>query len=143
MSTGAMSSILWPFLAQIAWTGFLYVWLTYARTQAVRRGEVDYSCFVLGREEPLHIARITRNLSNQFELPVVFYALVVLLIALGWARLMDVVAAWIFVAGRIVHTLVQTQTDNVVLRGWVFMISYIAVGVLAVHAAWLGVVAMR
>jgi hypothetical protein len=38
---------------------------------------------------------------------------------------------------------VQTLTDNVVLRGWVFLISFVAAGVLAVHVAWLGVVAMR
>ena len=38
---------------------------------------------MLGREEPLEVARITRNLANQFELPVIFYALVVLLVALG------------------------------------------------------------
>jgi hypothetical protein len=137
------NSILWPLLAQIAWTFALYAWLTYARTKAVRRGEAAYDCFVLGRDEPLHVARITRNLANQFELPVIFYALALLLVALGWARTMDVVAAWAFVAGRVVHTLVQTQTDNVVLRGRVFLISFIAVGVLAVHVAWLGVVAMR
>jgi hypothetical protein len=137
------NSILWPLLAQVVWTFALYAWLTYARTQAVRSGEVDYKCFVLGRDEPLHIARITRNLANQFELPVIFYVMVLLLVALGWARTMDVVTAWVFVGGRILHTLVQTQTDDVVLRGRVFLISFVAVGVLAVHVAWLGVVAMR
>ena len=40
-------------------------------TLAVRRGEIQYGCFVLGRDEPLHSARITRNLANQFELPAI------------------------------------------------------------------------
>ncbi|HVG51640.1 MAG TPA: MAPEG family protein [Xanthobacteraceae bacterium] len=132
-----MTSILWPFLAQIGWTFLLYAWLTVARKRAVDRGEVDYSAFLLGREEPLEVARITRNLSNQFELPVVFYALVVLLIALKQVTTLDVVAAWIFVAGRVIHTLVQTLTDNVPLRGQVFMINFLAVVVLAGHIAWL------
>ena len=95
------SSILWPMLAHIGWVVLLYAWLTYARTQAVRRGEVDYSSFELDREEPLAVARIRRNLANQFELPVIFYALVVLLIALGKVTMFDVVAAWVFVAGRV------------------------------------------
>src|SRR5262245_324641 len=77
------ASILWPMLAHFALVCLLYAWLTVARLRAVRRGEVDFACFVTGREEPLAIARITRNLANQFELPAMFYALVVLLVALG------------------------------------------------------------
>ena len=132
-----MTSILWPMLAHIGWVFMLYAWLTYARTRAVRRGEVDYACFVRGRDEPLEIARITRNLANQFELPALFYAVVVLLVALGKVTLVDVAAAWVFVAGRVIHTLVQTLTDNVPLRGQVFMINFLAVVVLVGHVALL------
>ena len=42
-----------------------------------------------------------------------------------------------FVAGRVIHTLVQTLTDNVPLRGQVFMINFLAVVVLAGHVALL------
>jgi hypothetical protein len=66
---------------------------------------------------------------------VIFYALVVLLIALGRVTLVDVIAAWVFVAGRVIHTLVQTLTDNVPLRGNVFMINFLAVMALAAHVA--------
>jgi hypothetical protein len=128
-------SILWPMLAQIGWTFLLYTWLTVARTRAVQRGEVDYSCFVLGRDEPREVARITRNLANQFELPVIFYAVVVLLVALGRVTMFDVIVAWLFVAGRVAHTLVQTLTDDVVLRGRVFLVSFAAVVLLVGHAA--------
>jgi hypothetical protein len=124
-------------LAHIGWVCMLYVWLTIARARAVRRGEITSSCFVLGREEPLDVARITRNLANQFEWPVVFYAVVVLLVALGRVTTIDLIAAWLFVAGRIIHTLVQTLTDNVPLRGQVFMINFVAVLVLVGHVALL------
>jgi hypothetical protein len=129
--------ILWPMLAHIGWVFLLYAWLTVARSRAVRRGEVDYGAFVLGREEPLQVARITRNLANQFELPTIFYALVVLLVALGQVTMVDVAAAWVFAAGRLVHSLVQTLTDNVPLRGRVFMINFLAVAALAAHVALL------
>lgn len=131
------ASILWPMLAHIGWVFVLYAWLTVARMRAVQRGEIDSSCFVLGRDEPLAVARITRNLANQFELPALFYALVVLLVALGKVTLIDVIAAWVFVAGRVIHTLVQTLTDNVPLRGQVFMINFLAVVVLVAHVALL------
>ena len=132
-----MPSILWPLLAQIGWTMFLYAWLTVARKRAVDRGEVDYSAFLLGRSEPLEPARIARNLSNQFELPVIFYAVVLLLITLNQVTLFDVIAAWVFVFGRVVHSLVQSLSDNVPLRGKVFMINFVAVAALAGHVAWL------
>lgn len=130
-------SILWPMLAHIALVFFLYAWLTVARTLAVRSGETEYSCFVLGREEPLHIARITRNLANQFELPAIFYALAILLIFANRVTTLDVAAAWVFFAGRVLHTLVQTLTDNVVLRGRVFTVNFLALVFLAGHVAWL------
>jgi hypothetical protein len=130
-------ALLWPMLAQIGLTFFLYAWLTFARTRAMARGEIEYGCFLLGRDEPLPIARITRNLANQFELPVIFYALCVLLIALGRVTWIDIAAAWVFVAGRIMHMMVQTLTDNVPLRGRVFMINFLAVAVMAGHAALL------
>ena len=137
--SGNASSILWPLLAQIGWTFMLYAWLTVARAGAVRRGEVEYSCFVLGRDEPRDVARISRNLANQFELPAIFYAVTVLLLALGRVSAIDVIAAWVFVAGRIIHTLVQTLTDNVPLRGQVFMINFLAVAVLVGHVAVLAI----
>jgi hypothetical protein len=132
-----VGSLLWPMLAQIGLTCALYVWLTVARAGAVKRGEVEYSAFALGRDEPPGIARISRNLANQFELPVIFYATVVLLVTLGQSTLVDTVAGWVFVAGRIVHTLVQTLTDDVPLRGRVFMINFLAVLVLIGHVALL------
>src|SRR5207248_1872309 len=96
-----------------------------------------FVCFALGRDEPPAIARITKNLANQFELPVIFYAIVILLVALGRVGTIDLIAAWVFVAGRIVHTLVQTLTDNVPLRGQVFMINFLAVLLLAGHVGLL------
>lgn len=131
-----MSSILLPMLAHIAWVFLLYVWLTVARQRAVRRGEVEYGAFARG-EEPHEVARITRNLANQFELPVIFYAVVVLLAATKNVTTIDVIAAWVFVAGRVIHTLVQTLTDNVPLRGQVFLINFAAVVVLVGHVALL------
>ena len=69
--------------AQFALTLGLYVGSSVARKRAVERGETDYAAFVLGYDERLHVARITSNLANQYELPVLFYALVLLLVTTG------------------------------------------------------------
>ena len=131
-----MSSILLPMLAHIGWVFLLFSWLTVARLRAVKRHEVEFIAFAHG-EEPHPIARITRNLANQFELPVIFYAVVVLLVATKNVTTVDVVAAWVFVAGRVIHSLVQTLTDNVPLRGQVFLINFAGVAVLVGHVVLL------
>ena len=127
-------SLLWPMLAHIGWVFALYAWLTVARQRAVKAGEVTHGDFAR-HDEPHHVARIAYNLANQFELPVIFYAAVVLLIATNNVTTVDIIAAWIFVAGRVIHTLVQCLTDNVPLRGQVFLINVAGVAVLVGHLA--------
>lgn len=129
--------ILLAMLAHIALIVFLYAWLTFERLRAVSRGEAEYSAYLLGHGAPRQAARISRNLSNQFELPLIFYAVVVLLVALGRVGAVDIIAAWIFFGGRVAHTLVQTLTDNVPLRGQVFVINFLAVLVLTGHVLML------
>jgi hypothetical protein len=127
-------SLLFPMLAHIGWVFVLYAWLTLARQRAVKAGEVKYGDFAR-HDEPHHVARIAYNLSSQFELPIIFYAAVVLLIATNNVTTIDIIAAWVVVAGRVIHTLVQCLTDNVPLRGQVFLINFAGVAVLVGHLA--------
>ena len=110
--------------AHVALTGFLYVLLTAARAPSVwgigRRADgsnpwADY--------EP----RVSANLSNQFEWPLFFYAACLLAIIQHTVTIPQLVLAWVFVAGRVVHTLVQVCTRNIRLRGLVFTINFVAV----------------
>ncbi len=131
--------ILQPVMAQIGLILALYVWLSVVRLRAVARGTVTADAFVLGREEPRPIARITRNLANQFELPVLMVGCIALLAAMGAVGRLDVAFAWLFVAGRLLHMLVQTLTDDVTLRGRVFGIGFLAFLGIAGH---LGLIAL-
>jgi len=132
--------LLWPVLAQIGLTFGLYAWLSAVRLLAVRSGEVRYGCFELGRDEPVRIARITRNLANQFELPVIVFACVALLVAFHAVTMVDVWAGWVFFVGRVIHCGVQTLTDDVPLRGRVFLINTLGCAMLVGH---LGLVALN
>lgn len=127
--------ILWPALAQVGWTFLLYAWLTVARQSAVKRGEVKYASFAFNRDEPKDVARVRLNLANQFELPLFFFFAIAVLIAFNRVNGIDIVAAWIFVVGRVLHTLVQALTDNVPLRGQVFLINFFAACALLAHVA--------
>jgi hypothetical protein len=59
---------------------------------------------------------------------VIFSRCFALLIALG-EPISDsqVSLAWVFVIGRVLHSLVQIFTDNIRLRGLVFTINFVAV----------------
>ena len=127
--------ILWPALGQIGWTFLLYAWLTVKRQAAVRRGDVKYGSFAFNRDEPKDVARIRLNLANQFELPLFFFFAVAVLIALNRVNGIDIAAAWVFLGGRVVHSLVQGLTDNVPLRGQVFLINFFAACALLGHLA--------
>jgi hypothetical protein len=119
----------------------LYAWLTSARRVAVGRGEAAYDDFRRAEGDPPSVAPIARNLANQFELPTVMWFCAVLLIVFGAVGIMDVVAAWLFLVGRLIHTAVQTLTENVRLRGQVFLINVLGVLWLGGHLAWLVVAA--
>ena len=127
----------WPLLAHVLLVYILYGVLGLRRGKAVREGRMKKSGYRENRDEPPECLFVKNNLANQFELPVVFYALVVLLVATNKVTTIDIVAAWLFVAGRVIHTLVQTLTDNVPLRGQVFLINFAGVAVLAGHVALL------
>lgn len=113
-----------PMAAHVALAALLYVLLTVARAPSIwgigRRADGSNPW---SKVEP----RISANLSNQFEWPVLFYAACVLLPASGNRLGLSLLLAWIFVAGRVLHSLVQILTTNVRLRGLVFTINFLAV----------------
>lgn len=114
--------LLYPMVAHIAWVAFLYVQLTIVRAPAVW-GIIKSKKETWASIEP----RISANLSNQFEWPLFFHITCVLLIVLGNTEPAQLWLAWIFLAGRLIHSAVQILTNNIRLRGLVFTINFLAV----------------
>ena len=113
-----------PMVAHVAWAALLYVVLTIVRAPAVWNvgSRPDGSNPMADLE-----LRVSANLTNQFEWPVVFYAAcLVVLVQQESVSLAQVTLAWIFVAGRITHSGVQILTTNIRLRGVVFTINFVA-----------------
>lgn len=116
-------ALILPMAAHVGLAALLYVLLTLARAPAVwgigRRADGSNPWAAV---EP----RISANLSNQFEWPLFFHAACLILLQLP----VDVLAvwlAWLFVAGRVLHSAVQVLTRNVRLRGIVFTVNFLAV----------------
>jgi len=120
-----------PMAAHVALAALLYVLLTVVRAPAIwgiGRGP-DGSNPWAGIEP-----RISANLSNQFEWPLFFHVACLILLQLP-ASGAALALAWLFVAGRVLHSAVQILTRNVRLRGVVFTINFLAVLGLWVLAA--------
>ncbi len=85
--------------------------------------------------------RISTNLSNQFEWPLLFYVACLVLMQ-SPVDATAVLLAWVFVGGRVVHSAVQVLTSNVRLRGAVFTVNFLAVlglwALIAWRHAWAG-----
>jgi hypothetical protein len=115
--------LIFPMTTHVALAAFLYVLLTIARAPSVWGiGRLPDGSNPWSGIEP----RISANLSNQFEWPLFFHVACLMLLQ----REVDDVAialAWLFVAGRLLHSSVQILTTNVRLRGLVFTVNFLAV----------------
>lgn len=116
-------SLILPMAAHVALAGLLYVLLTVARAPAVwgigRRTDGSNPWASI---EP----RIGANLSNQFEWPLFFHVACLILLQLQPVPVATTLA-WVFVAGRVMHSAVQILTGNIRLRGIVFTVNFLAV----------------
>jgi hypothetical protein len=120
------ANLLWPSAAHLALTAFLYVWLSVERGLSVLGQRNRYSDFARPGGDMGRGARVASNLRNQFEAPPFFHMLILALVLGGDPVQGQLWLAWVFVIGRVLHTGVQTLTDNVVLRGMVFSINFLA-----------------
>ena len=83
---------------------------------------------------PPDVARPSDNLKNLFEIPVLFYALALLLYATQQVDAVYVAAAWVFVALRVAHSAVHCTINIVMLRFWIYALSTLAVWFIAGRA---------
>jgi len=123
---------LYPVFAMVALTIFCMVRLGMLRWAAVGRGEVDPRFFSLfrGYEEPVKLAAYSRHISNLFETPVLFYAIILVAFVTGQTGILLLGLAWIFVALRFIHSYVHLTSNVVIVRFRVFGASMLVLSAL-------------
>jgi len=90
----------------------------------------------LARLSPPRVANPSDNLKNLFELPTIFYAVVLYLYATEQVDAFSVAAAWIFFGFRILHSIVHCTFNLVILRFWLYAISALSLWIIVLRAAW-------
>lgn len=115
-------SVLLPLFVQVALTFGLLFWMGFVRLGSVKRRETRIADIALGQPNwPPRVQQIANCYANQFQLPVLFYLLVVLAIATRHADTLFVVLAWLFVSTRLVHAYIHTGTNYVPRRFYAFL----------------------
>ena len=119
-------NIIWPVFAMVALT--FAVWFTlfvqrFAHMRANPPGAADFVSNEAADRYFRPVEMPASNLANLFEMPVLFFALVPLLVFAGQASAAQVVLAWVFVASRAVHSFIHIGPKQVRPRFMVYLAS--------------------
>lgn len=121
--------LLLPALIHVVWVTVLGIRMGRARTAAVRSGLVTMKDIALDASRwPDDVRKLSNNYDNQFQIPVLFYALLPLLIVLAKVDWLLVALAWIFIASRIVHSMIHTGGNIVIHRFRAFLFGFVTLG---------------
>ncbi|MGH8863241.1 MAG: MAPEG family protein [Burkholderiales bacterium] len=126
-----------PVLVQVLLTLAVYLLLVRAKIRAMKAGQVNLERRALYDDAwPESVIQINNNIRNQFELPVLFYAMAFTLWALDAVHVVALAAAWLFALSRIVHAWVHIGPNTQPLRRQAFTFGWAMVAVMALLAAW-------
>ncbi|MBZ9771294.1 MAPEG family protein [Mesorhizobium sp. CO1-1-8] len=117
------TTIFWPVLAHVLLIYIVYCVLGRRRYGAIRSGEAKRGQFKVRSTEPTSSVTVAANLTNQFELPVLFYVLCLTLHLTNGVNYLTLALMWIFVASRYFHAWVHLTSNNLLLRSRSFFVS--------------------
>jgi hypothetical protein len=135
----AQTAILGPLFAMVLLTFVVWVTMFVRRIRFLTTNEIDPKDLEvpgkLAEITPAHVSNPSDNLKNLFEIPVLFYALVLLLFATGQVDGIYLGAAWAFVAFRVLHSVVHCTFNRVMLRFYLYLLASLALWFMFARAA--------
>jgi hypothetical protein len=109
--------VLLPLFVEVALTFGLMFWMGLSRVAVVKSGQVKMADVALGQLNwPPRVQQISNSYHSQFQIPVLFYVLVVLALITRHADYLFVIMAWLFVIARLVHCYIHTTSNYVRYR---------------------------
>jgi hypothetical protein len=129
--------ILAPLFVLALWTFAVLNVVGFSRIRAGVRGVVKPADFRLGESEnvPERVKLANRNYMNLLELPVLFYAVCVIIYVTGSTSGASLFLAWLYVGLRVLHSCIHLTYNNVMHRLYAFAASNTVLFVLWVVAA--------
>lgn len=141
------AQMLAPAAVLVAWSLVMLFWMAGTRFPAMFKSGVDLKAGPPGGRGqdlegvlPPNVNWKAHNYAHLMEQPTIYYPAVVIIALMG-ATAGDVLAAWIYVALRIVHSVYQSTVNVVMVRFTLFLLSTFALVYLAYRAVALTVFA--
>jgi hypothetical protein len=135
----AQTAILGPVFATIFLTFVVWVYMYIRRIHFITSSNVSPGDLAvpgaLAQISPPEVSNPSDNLSNLFEIPVIFYALALVLFVTNQVDAAFVGAAWVFVGLRTLHSAVHCTINLVMVRFHPYLFSTLAVWFIAARAA--------
>lgn len=129
-------AILWPTFALVVLIVIVWFWLFVERMRHIRSNPPRPEDFATGEAALRYFQPVempANNLRNLFEMPVLYFAIVPLLMITHQANHVQVALAWTFVILRVVHSFIHIVVRKVEIRAAVYWL-----GSAALMAMWIG-----
>ena len=128
-----------PFFATVFLTLLVWVYMYIRRISFITSTKIDSKDLAvpgtLAQLSPPNVSNPSDNLKNLFEIPVLFYALVLYLFITNQVDSVYVNAAWVFVVFRALHSAVHCTFNLIILRFYLYLFATLAVWFIAIRAA--------
>lgn len=132
----AQELIFYPLVGMAFLVLYVAVQMLRLRYKAVRQGQLQPVYFKLNRggKPPAKLVQVTQHYENLFELPTLFYLVVILVYLLAKVDTIYLVMTWMFFGFRVVHMYIHITENNILYRRYAFL-----GGVLVLYALWIRV----
>lgn len=134
----SQTAIFGPFFLMLVLTLVVWVYMYARRIPFISSLDVEpdeLTSEALARLSPPEISNPSDNLKNLFEMPVLFYALVLYLHSLKEVDQVYVIAAWVFAVFRVLHSTMHCTRNIVLVRFWLYFASSVALWFMVLRAA--------
>src|SRR6185295_4329784 len=133
------SPILAPLIALVLWSFVMWAWLYATRIPAIVKNRIVFDphrpAAEFHAQLPAHVRWKADNYNHLMEQPTLFYAVVLTLALLDAGRGLNTYLAWLYVALRIAHSLVQATINAIMPRFALFMAASVVLLTMSVRAA--------
>jgi hypothetical protein len=132
------NAIFSPFFAMVLLTFVVWLYMYFRRLSFIASKKLkteELTDSLLAQLSPPAVSNPSNNFKNLFEIPVIFYALVLYLFSTQQVDVMYVNAAWVFVIFRALHSAVHCTFNLINLRFGFYLVSSIAVWFISIRAA--------
>src|SRR5690242_1639125 len=125
------TAIFGPFFATMLLTFIVWVYMYVRRIRFITSRNLSPGDLSkpgeLARLSPAAVSNPSDNLKNLFETPVLFYALALYLFVTHRVDRTYVIAAWVFVAFRVLHSAMHCTINIVIVRFYLYLVATLAV----------------